>query len=77
LIEECEQRGYQAYWSCDADHTASIRVAQKLGFQHKHTYQIIEKVALDERRHRPKRPAAKQLVGPQKLYKRTFPIILQ
>ena len=46
LIEECEQRGYQAYWSCDADHTASIRVAQKLGFQHKHTYQIIECEAL-------------------------------
>ena len=22
LIEACQQRGYQAYWSCDADHTA-------------------------------------------------------
>jgi len=42
LIEECERRGYQAYWSCDAEHTASIRVAQKLGFQHERSYQIME-----------------------------------
>jgi RimJ/RimL family protein N-acetyltransferase len=42
LIETCEQQGYQAYWSCDADHQASIRVAQKLGFQHKRAYTIYE-----------------------------------
>jgi len=46
LIEECERRGYQAYWSCDAEHTASIRVAQKLGFRHERAYQIIEYEAL-------------------------------
>ena len=46
LIEQCEQRGYQAYWSCDAENTASIRVAQKLGFQHEQAYQIIEYEAL-------------------------------
>jgi RimJ/RimL family protein N-acetyltransferase len=40
LIDACEQRGYQAYWSCDADHIASIRVAQKLGFQDERAYQI-------------------------------------
>lgn len=40
LIEVCQQRGYLAYWSCDADHTASIRVAQKLGFQQERAYQI-------------------------------------
>lgn len=42
LIEVCERRGYQAYWSCDADHLSSIRVAQKLGFQPERTYQIFE-----------------------------------
>jgi RimJ/RimL family protein N-acetyltransferase len=40
LINVCEQLGYQAYWSCEADHTASIRVAQKLGFQQKRSYVI-------------------------------------
>ena len=40
LIEACEQRGFQAYWSCDADHTASIRVAQKLGFEQMRAYKI-------------------------------------
>lgn len=48
LIEVCEWRGYQAYWSCDADHTASIRVAQKLGFQHERAYQIFEYESLLE-----------------------------
>ena len=42
LIEDCRQRGYQAYWSCDADHTASIRVAQKLGFRQPRAYAIYE-----------------------------------
>ena len=42
LIETCEKRGYQAYWSCDADHKASVRVAEKLGFQYERPYQIYE-----------------------------------
>jgi RimJ/RimL family protein N-acetyltransferase len=42
LIEACQQRGYQAYWSCDADNTASMRVAQKLGFQKTNSYQIFK-----------------------------------
>lgn len=42
LIEICEHRGYQAYWSCDADHLASNRVAHKLGFQQERAYQIFE-----------------------------------
>jgi RimJ/RimL family protein N-acetyltransferase len=42
LIKVCEQLGYQAYWSCDADHRASIRVAQKLGFQTERAYQVFE-----------------------------------
>jgi GNAT superfamily N-acetyltransferase len=42
LIEICEERGYQAYWSCDADHIPSIQVARKLGFQRERAYQIFE-----------------------------------
>jgi GNAT superfamily N-acetyltransferase len=42
LIQACEQRGYQAYWSCDAENQASKRVAQKLGFRQKKAYQILE-----------------------------------
>lgn len=42
LIQACEQRGYTAYWSCEAGHTASIRVAQKLGFQEPRAYTIYE-----------------------------------
>jgi len=42
LIQACEERGYQAYWSCDAENTASIRVARKLGFRQEKAYQILE-----------------------------------
>ncbi len=42
LIRECAQRGYGAYWSCDVDNPASIRVAQKLGFRQQRAYQIFE-----------------------------------
>jgi RimJ/RimL family protein N-acetyltransferase len=42
LIKACEKQGYQAYWSCDADHTASVRVAQKLGFRQERAYQSFE-----------------------------------
>jgi RimJ/RimL family protein N-acetyltransferase len=40
LVEVCEERGYQAYWSCDTDNPASIRVAQKLGFQQERAYRV-------------------------------------
>ncbi len=46
LIRACEQRGYQAYWSCDADNAPSIRVARKLGFRQERAYQILEYRAL-------------------------------
>jgi len=42
LIEECRRRGYQAYWSCDGDNDASIRVAQKLGFRQMRAYKIYD-----------------------------------
>jgi RimJ/RimL family protein N-acetyltransferase len=46
LIQACAQRGYQAYWSCDADNAASARVARKLGFEREGAYQILEYSAL-------------------------------
>lgn len=46
LIQVCAQRGYGAYWSCDAENEASIRVAQKLGFRREGAYQILEYRAL-------------------------------
>ena len=46
LIEVVEKQGYQAYWSCDAEHRASIRVAQKLGFQQERAYRIYEYASL-------------------------------
>jgi len=42
LIQACEQRGYHAYWSCDTDNLASVRVARKLGFRQERAYQVLE-----------------------------------
>jgi RimJ/RimL family protein N-acetyltransferase len=42
LIAALERRGYHAYWSCDSDNVASIRVAQKLGFRHQEPYDVLE-----------------------------------
>jgi RimJ/RimL family protein N-acetyltransferase len=42
LIAVVEQRGYHAYWSCDNDNGASIRVAEKLGFQQQRPYLVLE-----------------------------------
>lgn len=42
LIEALEQRGYQAYWSCDIDNPASARVARKLGFKVERSYETWE-----------------------------------
>lgn len=42
LIQACEIRGFQAYWSCDTDNPASVRVARKLGFQQMQPYVIYE-----------------------------------
>jgi RimJ/RimL family protein N-acetyltransferase len=46
LIQACAQRGYRAYWSCDADNAASAQVARKLGFQREMAYQVLEYSAL-------------------------------
>jgi RimJ/RimL family protein N-acetyltransferase len=46
LIQACARRGYQAYWSCDADNAASARVARKLGFEQERAYQVLEYSAL-------------------------------
>lgn len=41
LIEACEQRGCQTYWSCDADNIASVRLAAKLGYSGERDYDIL------------------------------------
>lgn len=46
LVEVCERRGYEAYWSCNVDNVASIRVAKKLGFRRERAYQVLEYAAL-------------------------------
>lgn len=40
LIQLCRERGLEPYWSCDADNTGSVRLAQKLGFGHGRPYEI-------------------------------------
>ena len=42
LIEALELCGFHAYWSCDTDNSASVRVARKLGFRIERTYEILE-----------------------------------
>jgi len=42
LLQECEQRGFHGYWSCEMDNLASIRVARKLGFRREKLYQVLE-----------------------------------
>ena len=42
LIQMCDRRGYQPYWSCDDENIPSRQVARKLGFQTERAYQIIE-----------------------------------
>jgi RimJ/RimL family protein N-acetyltransferase len=48
LIQACERRGCQAYWSCDVDNPASIQVARKLGFRHERAYRTYEYRALQD-----------------------------
>lgn len=40
LIQTCRQRGFEPYWSCDADNIASATLARKLGFQREREYEI-------------------------------------
>jgi len=40
LIQTCRQRGFEPYWSCDADNKASVTLARKLCFQHDREYEI-------------------------------------
>jgi len=42
LIDALGQHGYRAYWSCDVDNPASVRVAHKLGFKVERPYEIWE-----------------------------------
>jgi RimJ/RimL family protein N-acetyltransferase len=40
LIQLCRRRGFEPYWSCDADNRASISLARKLGFRNEGEYEI-------------------------------------
>jgi len=40
LIEQCEEQGLRAYWSCHQDNRASNRVAAKLGFTDRRPYRF-------------------------------------
>jgi GNAT superfamily N-acetyltransferase len=41
LAEQLNARGLAMYWSCDADNTASIRVAKKVGFGAPRPFQLL------------------------------------
>ena len=41
LIQACEGRGYQTYWSCEKDNIASASVARKLGYKYENEYQML------------------------------------
>jgi hypothetical protein len=40
LIQLCRQRGFEPYWSCDTDNTASVTVARKFGFRNEREYEM-------------------------------------
>ncbi len=40
FMQVCLERGFNPYWSCDADNNASIRLARKLGFCNEREYDI-------------------------------------
>jgi RimJ/RimL family protein N-acetyltransferase len=41
LIENCEERGYNTWWDCAKQNTASVRLANKLGYQNQQEYRYV------------------------------------
>jgi GNAT superfamily N-acetyltransferase len=41
LIEICEARGYNTWWDCAKQNTASVRLANKLGYQNQQEYRYV------------------------------------
>jgi RimJ/RimL family protein N-acetyltransferase len=41
LIKACEGVGLSTYWNCDADNTASVRLAARLGYDDLHPYRLL------------------------------------
>jgi RimJ/RimL family protein N-acetyltransferase len=41
LIQECEARGYNTWWDCAAQNTASVRLAQRLGYCNGREYRFV------------------------------------
>lgn len=40
MLSSCHFKGKDAYWYCTPDNTASIRLAEKLGFNHKFSFHV-------------------------------------
>ncbi|MFN8530241.1 MAG: GNAT family N-acetyltransferase [Anaerolineae bacterium] len=40
LVLECERRGLQTYWNCNAQNTASLSIARTLGYQRQRIYNL-------------------------------------
>lgn len=41
LIEMCEAKGYNTWWDCAKQNTASVRLAKKLGYQNQQEYRYV------------------------------------
>ena len=41
LIEMCESRGFNTWWDCAKQNTASVRLAKKLGYQNQQEYRYV------------------------------------
>lgn len=41
LIEICEAKGYNTWWDCAKQNTASVRLAKKLGYQNQQEYRYV------------------------------------
>jgi GNAT superfamily N-acetyltransferase len=50
LIETCETLGFETYWSCDANNTASINLAKQHGYLKEKKYTLFHYPCLDPKR---------------------------
>ena len=41
LIRECEARGWQTYWNCNAENVPSVRIARRMGYRRERPYTLL------------------------------------
>jgi GNAT superfamily N-acetyltransferase len=41
LIRECEVRGWQTYWNCNAGNVPSVRIARRMGYRRERPYTLL------------------------------------